>query len=105
MAPVDRSELVSDGGGALAQVVYIARSREEIERELTRALDALVHACHEEPFTAQRGAAIAKRLVARGLTTPEAAEQSIDLLGRRVPAMVGTPGAADRVARLIGAMT
>lgn len=105
MAPVDRSELVGEWVGALAQVVYIARSREEIERELTRALDELVRACHAEPFAAERGVAIAKRLVELGLTNPEAVEQSIDLLGRRVPALLDTTGAADRIARLIGAMT
>src|ERR1044072_2072143 len=105
MAPVDRSELVSDWVGALAQVVYIARSREEIERELTRALDELVRARREEPFSAERGGPIAKRFVELALTNPEAVEQSIDVLGRGVPQLLDSTASADRVARLIGAVT
>jgi diguanylate cyclase (GGDEF)-like protein/PAS domain S-box-containing protein len=108
MAPVDRSELVSEWVGALAQIIYIARSRSEIERELSSALDDVVRALREEPFDAEPGVRVAKGLVSLGLTNPESVEVSIDVLGTRLPRLpeiAGVPDAADRLARLIGAMT
>ncbi|HEV7651460.1 MAG TPA: EAL domain-containing protein [Actinophytocola sp.] len=105
---MDRSELVSEWVGALAQVIYIARSRNEIEHELDSALDDLVRACRDEPFTAEPGVRVAKRLVGLGLTNPESVGQSIDLLGRHLPHLPdldGVDATADRLARLIGALT
>jgi len=108
MAPVDRSELVSEWVGALAQIVYIARSRSEIERELNSALGDLLRACQDEPFTAEAAVRVGKGLVGFGLTNPESVEVSIDVLGTRMPhlpELAGVPDAADRLARLIGSLT
>lgn len=82
---MDRAELVNAWAKALTQVVYIARSRDEIERELNTALDDLARVCHAEPFAADPVADIGKRLVDAGLTNPECVELSIDLLGRDLP--------------------
>src|SRR3954464_5498980 len=108
MAPVDRSELVSEWVGALAQIVYIARSRSEFVRELNTVPVDLLRACQDEPFTAEAAVRVGKGLVGFGLTNPESVEVSIDVLVRRMPhlpELAGVPDAADRLARLIGSLT
>jgi diguanylate cyclase (GGDEF)-like protein/PAS domain S-box-containing protein len=85
MAPVDRSELVRAWAGVLARVVYIPRSRDEIERALTGALDDLVRACQAEELNPEPIAATARQLVRLGLRSPDCIEHSIDVLGRHLP--------------------
>lgn len=107
MAPVDRAELVRDWADALAQVIYIARSREEIERGLTTALDELVHAWTAEPFKPAPAAAIARRLVVLGLTTAECVECSVEVLVAGMPKLTEHDGVAEaevKLARVLGAM-
>ena len=107
MAPVDRSELVREWAGELAQIIYIARSRDEIERELTVALDELVDACGAVPFTAATGAVVGERLVGLGLTSPESMENSIDVLGRgmpQLPELAAVEKAADKLAGVFSSL-
>ncbi|MGH3760549.1 EAL domain-containing protein [Actinophytocola sp.] len=104
---MDRSDLVDEWAEALAQTIYIARSRDEIERELMIALDDLVRAWRAVPFTVEPAAEVAQRLVGLGLTSPECVEQSVDVLGRRMPELSGRAGvdeAADRLVQLLSAM-
>src|ERR1044072_3208031 len=107
MAPVDRAELVRDWADALAQVIYIARSREEIERGLTTALDELVHAWTAEPFKPAPAAAIARRPAVLGLTTAQCVECSVQGLVAGVPKRTEPDGVAEaevKLARVLGAM-
>ncbi|MGH3878888.1 MAG: putative bifunctional diguanylate cyclase/phosphodiesterase [Actinophytocola sp.] len=104
---MDRSELVSEWAGALAQVIYIARSRDEIERELANALDGLVDAWRAKPFSAEPGARIAQRLVELGLSNPECLESSVNELGRGMPRLrerAAIGDSADRLVQLFSAM-
>jgi diguanylate cyclase (GGDEF)-like protein/PAS domain S-box-containing protein len=104
---VDRSELVGDWAGALAQVIYIARSRDEIERELNAALDDLVRAASEEPFDRQLAMAVAERLVELGLVSSESFEMSIKVLGTgmpHLPELDGDTDAVDKLMRLFSAV-
>jgi diguanylate cyclase (GGDEF)-like protein/PAS domain S-box-containing protein len=98
---VDRAELVSEWAGALAQVVYIARSRDEIERELSSALDDVLRAWQAVPFDAEPAAEVARRLVGTGLTSPECVEASINVLGDGMPRLPGAPSADDAAGRLV----
>ncbi len=107
MAPVDRSELVGAWAGGLAQVIYIARSRDETERELTIALDALVAALKAVPFTADPAAEVGQRLVGLGLLSPECVECSVGVLGRgmpHLPELDGIDNAADKLLRALSAL-
>lgn len=107
MAPVDRSELVAEWAGALAQVIYIARSRDEIERALSRALDDLVAAVRAEPFRAEPAAAVAEGLVELGLTSSECVEGSVNVLGKgmpHLPELRGVDKAADKIMHVFSAM-
>ncbi len=107
MAPVDRSELVRDWADALAPIIYIARSRAEIERGLTTALDELVHAWTAEPFKPTPAVAIARRLVVLGLSTAEGVECTVELLVSRMPQLpehAGVDEAMVKLARVLGAL-
>jgi diguanylate cyclase (GGDEF)-like protein/PAS domain S-box-containing protein len=107
MAPVDRSELVSDWAEALAQVIYIARSRQEIEHGLTAALDDLVRAWTADPFTPEPAVGVARELVNLGLTSPECAQCSIEVLVAGMPQLTERARVADalgKLARLTGAL-
>lgn len=106
-ASVDRSELVGDWAGALAQVVYTARSCDDVRRALTVALDELTEAWQAVPFTPEPAAEVAHRLVRLGLTTAEAVECSIDQLGvgmPRLPEALRVDDAAGKLVRLLAAL-
>ena len=89
MAPVDRPELAQEWAGALEQVIYIARAREDVEGSLTKALDDLVAAMRGEPFDDMLVTAVAERLVDLGLTSPECVDLSIKVLGAQMPKLSG----------------
>lgn len=104
---MDRPELVGDWAGALAQVIYIARSRDAIERELGAALDVLVRTVTAEPFDEQPATAVAERLVELGLVSSECFEMSIKVLGTgmpHLPELDGRGDTADRLVRLFSSM-
>ena len=108
MAPVDRSELVSEWAGALTQVIYIARSRDHVEADLAEALDGLIESVRAERFSGEPVARIMDRLVRLGLTNSECVECSIDILGERMPQLPEFKDSADelsgRLVLLFGAM-
>src|SRR5262245_55361002 len=89
MAPVDRPELAREWAGALEQVIYIARSREDVEGGLNTALDDLVDALCGEPFDDAPIMAVAARLVDLGLSSPECVDSSIKVLGAEMPKLSG----------------
>jgi diguanylate cyclase (GGDEF)-like protein/PAS domain S-box-containing protein len=89
MAPVDRPELAREWTGALEQVIYIARAREDVEGGLNKALDGLVDAACAEPFDDMPVTVVAQRLVDLGLTSPECVESSIKVLGAGMPKLSG----------------
>ncbi|HEY0450188.1 putative bifunctional diguanylate cyclase/phosphodiesterase [Actinophytocola sp.] len=104
---MDRPELASEWAEALAQVIYIARSRDEIERALSSALGDLVVALRTEPFTAEPAAAVAERLVELGLTSSECVESSVYVLGKEMPHLPELDGidkAADKLVHVFSAM-
>ncbi|HEX2133711.1 MAG TPA: EAL domain-containing protein [Actinophytocola sp.] len=104
---MDRSELVSEWAGELAQVIYIARSSDDIERELTAALDDVVRVAATDPFDAEPASAVAKRLVELGLASSECVERSITVLGTgmpHLPELAGIDDAADKLVHVFSAM-
>jgi diguanylate cyclase (GGDEF)-like protein/PAS domain S-box-containing protein len=86
---VDRPELAREWAGALEKVIYIARAREDVESELSRALDGLVDAMRDEPFDDESVSAVAERLVDLGLTSPDCVDMSIKVLGAQMPKLSG----------------
>lgn len=107
MAPVDRSELAREWAGALAQVVYVARSRDAIERALGEALDGVLDVLRAERFTAAPAASVAERLVGLGLNSPDCVGCSIDVLGRKLPRLAelsDIEDAGERVASVLSAL-
>ncbi|GAB3445213.1 putative bifunctional diguanylate cyclase/phosphodiesterase [Actinophytocola sediminis] len=104
---MDRPELASEWARALARVIYIARSRDEIERTLRGALDDLVRTASADPFDEQPAIAVAERLVELGLISSECFELSIKILGAgmpRLPELDGKSDTADKFVRLFSAM-
>lgn len=104
---MDRPELAGEWAGALAQVIYIARSRDEIERELRVALDDLVRTVTAVPFDEQPATAVAERLVELGLISSECFEMSIKVLGTgmpHLPELDGKGDTADKLVRLFSSM-
>jgi diguanylate cyclase (GGDEF)-like protein/PAS domain S-box-containing protein len=101
MAPVDRPELAREWTGALEQVIYIARAREDVEGGLNKALDALVDAVCAEPFDDMLVTVVAERLVELGLTSPECVESSIKVLGAGMPKLSGVTGLDGLPGRLV----
>lgn len=111
MAPVDRSELVSEWAGALTQIIYIARSRDSIEAELAEALDGLIDSVRAERFSGEPVTRIMDRLVRLGLTNSECIQCSINTLGERMPqlpefddSLVDADELSGRLVLLFGAM-
>jgi diguanylate cyclase (GGDEF)-like protein/PAS domain S-box-containing protein len=89
MAPVDRPELAREWAGALEQVIYIARAREDVEGGLNTAIDDLVVAVRAEPFHEMAIMAVAARLVDLGLSSPECVDSTIKVLGTKMPKLSG----------------
>src|SRR5262245_2555980 len=89
MAPVDRPELARKWAGALEQVIYIARAREDVESGLNTALGDLVDAMCAEPFDDAPIMAVAERLVDLGLASPESVDSTIKVLGAKMPKLSG----------------
>jgi len=101
MAPVDRPELAREWAGALEQVIYIARAREEVESGLTKALDGIADAMCADPFDDMLVTAVAERLVDLGLTSPECVESSIKVLGAGMPKLSGVADLQGLPTRLV----
>lgn len=98
---MDRPELAREWAGALEQVVYIARAREDVEGELNKALDDLVDALSAEPFDDVPVAVVAERLVDLGLTSPECVDSSIKVLGAQMPKLSGVSDLVGLSGRLV----
>jgi diguanylate cyclase (GGDEF)-like protein/PAS domain S-box-containing protein len=101
MAPVDRPELAREWAGALEQVIYIARAREEVESGLAKALDGIADAMCADPFDDMLVTAVAERLVDLGLTSPECVESSIKVLGAGMPKLSGVADLQGLPTRLV----
>jgi PAS domain S-box-containing protein/diguanylate cyclase (GGDEF)-like protein len=78
---VDRAELAGRWAGALTQVIYVPRSRDELEQELSRLLTGLVDALRADEFTADPAGDIGARMVELGFTKPICLRTSITTLG------------------------
>ncbi len=98
---MDRSELAREWARALAQVIYIARSRDDVEGELATALDVLVDAVQAEPFAGEAVATVADRLVRLGLATADCIDVSIKVLGELMPKLSGVSGLEGLPGRLV----
>jgi PAS domain S-box-containing protein/diguanylate cyclase (GGDEF)-like protein len=76
---VDRAELVGRWAGALTQIIYVARSRDEVEHELNALLDGVIDAVRaDEPGPARE---VGLRLAEFGFTKTECIGATLDLLG------------------------
>ncbi|HYQ66370.1 putative bifunctional diguanylate cyclase/phosphodiesterase [Actinophytocola sp.] len=98
---MDRPELAREWAGALEQVIYIARAREEVESGLTKALDGIADAMCADPFDDMLVTAVAERLVDLGLTSPECVESSIKVLGAGMPKLSGVADLQGLPTRLV----
>jgi diguanylate cyclase (GGDEF)-like protein/PAS domain S-box-containing protein len=98
---VDRSELARDWADALAQVIYVAQSREHVEGELTAALDDLVDAARAEPFDEARVQGVARRLMSLGLADSACLGETIKVLGERMPKLDGISDLISLPGRLV----
>ncbi|MFL6125633.1 putative bifunctional diguanylate cyclase/phosphodiesterase [Actinophytocola sp.] len=104
---MDRSELAREWAGALEQIIYIARAREDVESGLINALGELADATCGEPFDATLVTATADRLVELGLTSPECVDLSIKVLGAQMPKLSGVAdldGLPGRLVLVFGAL-
>ncbi|HET9140204.1 putative bifunctional diguanylate cyclase/phosphodiesterase [Actinophytocola sp.] len=80
---MDRTELVSRWAGALTQIIYVARSRDEVEQELHDLLDRMIDAVRsDKPGTARE---VGLRLAELGFTKTECVGATLDLLGTDLP--------------------
>lgn len=92
---------------ALTRVIYIARSHQEVERELSAALDELIEVCRAPRFSHDDATGVAERLVDLGLRQPECFSCSVDILGsglRKLPELADVDGFDTRLRWLLGAM-
>lgn len=104
---MDRAELAGRWAGELTQVVYVARSRDEIEHELLGFLDELVTVVLAADFAADQGAEIGTRMVEFGFTKPICVGRTVELLGRWLPELPGLDAVSDvetRVVSVLGAL-
>jgi PAS domain S-box-containing protein/diguanylate cyclase (GGDEF)-like protein len=104
---VERAELARQWAGALTQVIYVARSRDEIERELLAYLAQLVDAVTTEEPKTEVGGEVGVSMVEFGLTKPVCLQCSVELLGRALPTLSDlhcVPDAAQRVMTVLGGM-
>ncbi|WP_158073422.1 putative bifunctional diguanylate cyclase/phosphodiesterase [Actinophytocola xanthii] len=102
-----RVELVTRWARELDQVIYLARSRDDIEHALTSALDDVVRTLTADPFRPERAAVVAERLVELGLTSSESLERSIEVLGKgmpHLPELDGIDAAAEKLVRVLSTM-
>ena len=104
---MERAELARQWAGALTQVIYVARSRDEVERELLGYIGQLVGAVTGEDATADRAGEVGGQMVAFGFTKPICLQHSVELLGTAMPTLPElhcVPDAPDRVMTALGAM-
>lgn len=104
---MDRAELARQWAGALTQVIYVPRSRDEIERELVEFIGALADAAAAADFTGEPGGDIGALLVEFGFTKPICLRSSVELLGTslaELQELEPLDGVRTRVAALLGAM-
>lgn len=104
MAPVDQAELAAQWAGALTQVSYVPRSRDELEAELLELLGMLKAAlCANDP-TSDPGGEVGARMVELGFTKPVCLRTTVTLLGTeliQVPGVAAIDGAADKIVALL----
>src|SRR6266536_632851 len=101
MAPVDRPELAREWAGALEQVIYIARAREEVEGGLRTALDGLVDAIRAEPVDDAAILTVADGSLDLGLASPECVDSSIKVLGAKMSKLAGVKDLEGLPSRLV----
>jgi len=80
---VDRAELLDRWVGALTQIIYVARSRDEVEQELSALLDEVIIAARTDKPDAVREVGL--RLAEYGFTKTECIGVTLDLLGSHLP--------------------
>jgi len=92
---------VREWASALAQVVYMARSRDTVESELATALDDLVVVVRAGSFDAEPVVDVADRLVRLGLSSSECVVCSIEVLGELMPKLPDVAEVAHLPGRLV----
>jgi PAS domain S-box-containing protein/diguanylate cyclase (GGDEF)-like protein len=99
---VDQAELAAAWAGELTQVIYVARSRDEIECALLTHLSSLIDTIRSEELVAERAAQIGAELVEYGFTKPACLRCTIDLLGRRLVELPELTGRPDQIMTVLG---
>src|SRR5262249_5979942 len=86
-------------------VIYVARSRDEIERELLAYVAQLVDAVTTEEPKTEVGSEVGTGMVEFGLTKPICLQCSVELLGTALPTLSElhcVPDAAEKVMIVLG---
>ena len=91
MVRVDRAELVKRWAFALNQVVYVARSRDDIEHGLAGLVTRL-SACLRGDADHAEAMRVGADLVATGFTEPACVRVTLDVLGPGLSEVEGVPG-------------
>lgn len=105
---MDRPELAGRWAAALTQVIYVPRSRDELEQELLELCTALTDALCASEFTADPGGEIGARMVELGLTKPVCLRTSVTLLGtelERLPDLCAVPDLPGKIISILGALS
>ncbi|HEV2783729.1 MAG TPA: EAL domain-containing protein [Actinophytocola sp.] len=105
---MDRAELARQWAGALTQVIYVARSRDEIEGALLGFVDRLTTLIRAGDFTADPAADLGAEMVEFGMTKPVCLRCSVDLLAAalpELPELCGVQRLPVRVAAVLGALS
>jgi PAS domain S-box-containing protein/diguanylate cyclase (GGDEF)-like protein len=107
MAPVDQAELAGQWAGALSQVIYVPRSRDELEQELLELLGVLTDCLCAADSVADPGAEIGARMVELGFTKPVCLRTTITLLGNELAGLSEVAkinGLAGKITALLAAL-
>src|SRR6266545_4495168 len=104
MAPVDQAELAGQWAGALSQVIYVPRSRDELEHELLGLIGTLTDGLCATESESDPGAEAGARMVELGFTKPVCLRTSITLLGAelaRLPELAKIDGRGEKITALL----
>lgn len=107
MATVDQAELARQWAGALSQVVYVPRSRDELEQELLELIGALTEGLCAADSEADPGVEVGARMVEFGFTKPVCLRTSLTLLGNelaRLPAFAKIDKRSEKITTLLAGL-
>ncbi|HEU5476017.1 MAG TPA: diguanylate cyclase [Actinophytocola sp.] len=99
---MDRAELVGRWAGSLTEIIYVARSRDEIEQELGALLDRLIIAVRGQDLDASACQQAGLRLADFGFTKAECVGRTLRVLNEGLPELGGLDGVEQRLLPMLG---